>query len=551
MPFPSGVWGGCRGRGGPGVGPGDGEAYHMNLSLFDFVTLAGYFAFVVCVGVYASRRSINTDNYFLGGRGFSGLMVGISMVGATISCITFMAYPADAYKTAYLRFMPCLTFPLGIFIASRVFLPFYRRGGITSAYQYLDMRFGPSIRVYGSVCFILGQLTRNAMILYLLSILIQQTTGLKPVDSILIGGGGVALVTVLGGLHSVVWTTLIQTTVLLLGGILCIVTVIWKLPGGLVQIIQVGMADGKFTAADLVNGQWTPSPWGFSISQKTVVMLMLFGLTNWLWEYAGSQTVIQRYGASKTVRDARRAMWICASTSLTIWGSFMFLGTSLYVFFKEYPSPIATDILKGLGNRKAEEILPYFIVKHLPIGITGLVIAAALSAALSTLSAAINSTTMVSIQDIYRALLVKGRDDRHYLRAAYVSSGTACILMIVGALILNRAQTKTLQDTASIMTSLLSGGFFGMFMLGFLTNKGDARAVWIGLIAANTFVVWTIIPKHWLPGFLSVPFDLYYTGMFGHLVMFVVGYGIGTLLPGHQRDLTNLTIWKQDSTPLR
>ncbi len=522
----------------------------MNLDPLDLVTLVGYFTLVLFVGVYASRRSINTDNYFLGGRGLSGLMVGISMVGATISCITFMAYPADAYKTAYLRFMPCLTFPLGIFIASRVFLPFYRRGGIISAYQYLDMRFGPSIRVYGSVCFILGQLVRNAMILYLLSILIQQTTGLKPMDSILIGGGGVALVTVLGGLHSVVWTTLIQTAVLLLGGILCIVTVIWKLPGGLVQIIKVGMADGKFSAADLVNGQWTPSPWGFSIDQKTVLMLMIFGLTNWLWEFAGSQTVIQRYVASKSVRDARRAMWICAITSLIIWGSFMFLGTSLYVFFKEFPSPDAAAILKGLGNRKAEEILPFFIVTYLPIGITGLVIAAALSAALSTLNAAINSITMVTVQDIYQALLVKGRDDRHYLRAAYVSSAMACILMILGAMILDRAQTKTLQDTASIMTSLLSGGFFGMFVLGFLTNKGDARSVWIGLIAANTFVIWTVVPKQWLPGFLNVPFDLYYTGMFGHIVMFVFGYAIGTLLPRKERDLTNLTIWKQDATPL-
>jgi SSS family solute:Na+ symporter len=123
--------------------------------------------------------------------------------------------------------------------------------------------------------------------------------------------------------------------------------------------------------------------------------------------------------------------------------------------------------------------------------------------------------------------------------------------MIVGALILNRAQTKTLQDTASIMTSLLSGGFFGMFIVGLSDQQGRCPGRRIGLIAANTFVVWTIIPKHWLPGFLSVPFDLYYTGMFGHLVMFVVGYGIGTLLPGHQRDLTNLTIWKQDSTPLR
>jgi SSS family solute:Na+ symporter len=243
-------------------------------------------------------------------------------------------------------------------------------------------------------------------------------------------------------------------------------------------------------------------------------------------------------------------MWICAFTSLAIWGSFMFLGTSLYVYFKEFTDPAATDILKGLNGRKAEDIVPFFIVRCLPVGITGVVIAAALSAALSTLTAAINSMTMVTVQDIYRALVVKGREDRHYLRAAYLGSTGYCILMVIGALILNRAQTKTLQDTALIVTSLLSGGFFGIYMLGFVTNKGDARAVWIGLIAANTFVAWTILPRQWLPGFLNAPFDLYYTGMIGHVVMFVVGYWAGTLLPRRDRDLTNLTIWRQDATPL-
>ena len=383
--------------------------------------------------------------------------------------------------------------------------------------------------------------------LYLFSILIQMTTNLDPLACILISGGCVALVTVMGGLHSVIWTTVIQTTVLMLGGALCIATIVWKLPGGLGQVFSVAVADGKFSAADLVGDRLTPSPWGLSLQHKTVTMMLLLGLCAWLFEYSGNQTVIQRYGASQSARDARKAMWFCAFASLAIWATFMFIGTSLYVFFKQYPCTEATEILTG--ERKAEQILPFFIVRYLPPGITGLVIAAALSAALSTLNASINSLTMVTVQDVYRPHLVTGRSDRHYLVAAYIVSAAACVLMVVGAAILSRAQTKTLQDTGTILASLLGGGFFGIYLLGFLTNKGDARAVWVGLVFTLTFTIWTILPKHWLPDAVNVPFDLYYTGLMGHLVMFVVGYTVGVLWPGRQRDLTNLTVWRQDATP--
>jgi SSS family solute:Na+ symporter len=336
--------------------------------------------------------------------------------------------------------------------------------------------------------------------------------------------------------------------VLFLGGALCIATIIWKLPGGLGQIFSVAIADGRFSAADLVAGKFTPSSWGLSLDQKTVTMMLILGLSNWLFEYGGNQTVIQRYAASQSARDARKAMWFCAFASMAIWATFMFIGTALYVFFKQFPCTETTQILSG--ELKAERILPFFIVNHLPVGITGLVIAAALSAALSTLNAAINSITMVTVQDIYRAFIVEGRADRHYLIAAYVVSGASALIMVTGALILDRAQTKTLQDTGTIMNSLLGGGFLGVYLLGFLTNRGDARAVWVGLICADVFTVWTIIPKSWLPGALNVPFDLYYTGIMGHLIMLVVGYAVGSLLWRRKRDLTNLTIWKMDATPV-
>ena len=132
----------------------------MNLHWLDIGTLSAYLAGMIAMGVYFSRKNTSTEEYFVGGRSFAGWVVGFSLVGTSISSITFLAFPADAFKTAWLRFLPNLMLPVGIIIASRIYLPFFRRGKITSAYQYLEGRFGPSIRVYGAVAFIITQLVR-------------------------------------------------------------------------------------------------------------------------------------------------------------------------------------------------------------------------------------------------------------------------------------------------------------------------------------------------------------------------------------------------------
>ena len=125
----------------------------MALRELDIAVLCGYLLLITCIGLYFARRNTNTEEYFVGGRSFSGWVIGLSLVGTSISSITFLAYPGDAFKTAWLRFVPNLMLPVGIFIAAVYFLPFFRQGRITSAYEFLEQRFGPSVRVYGAVAF--------------------------------------------------------------------------------------------------------------------------------------------------------------------------------------------------------------------------------------------------------------------------------------------------------------------------------------------------------------------------------------------------------------
>lgn len=502
----------------------------LTLGGLDTAVLLGYLGIILGMGLWFARKNTSTEEYFVGGRRFRGWVIGLSLVGTSISSITFIAYPADAFKTAWLRYLPNLTLPLAVLIAAFVFLPFFRRGGLTSAYEYLEGRFGPSVRVYGAVAFITAQLVRLAMILWLLSLLIQEVTGLSSTMAIILGGSFVGLYTVLGGIDAVIWTDVLQTLVLLIGGIACIWVITDLLPGGLQQILDTADHYNKLDFATLEEDGLKPVGWGLSLSAKTGTMMLLIGLTNWLTEYSSNQNTVQRYCASASTREARRGMLVAVLASLPIWAFYMFLGTALFAFFLEFPAAEVQAMLGGA--EKAEHVLPWFITHHLPAGLAGLVIAAALAAAMSSLDSSINSVATVSIVDIYRRHLRRGQEDRHYLGVAHLIAVVVTVIMIIGAIWLEQTDTKTLQDTATILVSLLGGGLLGLYLLGFFTRQGDARAAWCGIVLTMLFTAWTVLAsKNWLPEALSVPFDLYYTGLIGNLVMFFVGYAAARLFP--------------------
>lgn len=308
------------------------------------------------------------------------------------------------------------------------------------------------------------------MILYLLSLLIHELTGLSTEISIVLGGVFVAIYSIVGGIDAVIWTDVLQTIVLIIGGLMCLAVIIISLPRGLDQIISMATEHGKLAFSELRGDQLVAIDWSLSLQDKTGTMLLLLGLTAWLTEYSANQNTVQRFCASKSASEARKAMFICAFTSLPIWAFYMFLGTALYVFFQVFPTDTAAQILTG--EQKAEQILPYFINHYLPSGVAGIVIAAALAAAMSSLDSGINAISTVSIVDIYKRFSRIDKTDRHYLMVARWIAILVSIVMIVGAILLMNAQTKTLQDTATILVSIVSGGVLGVYLLGFFYYSG-------------------------------------------------------------------------------
>lgn len=517
----------------------------------DLAVIAGYFTVMALMGWHFRRRNPTTEQYFVGGRVYPGWLLGISLFGAAISSITFVAYPADAFKTAYLRYLICLTLPAGVFIVARWILPLFRRGRITSVFEYLEGRFGPRTRLYGAGVFIVAQVMRLSIIQYLVALLVHRITGWNVMWCILLGGAITAYYTVVGGIAAVVWTDFVQSLILSAGGVLILAVILVKLPGGLGQLIAVASADGKFMLGDLdpASGRLQPAPWGLALSQKTLIMLVLVGVFQWLAEYTTNQEVVQKYCAAKSTREARRAVWISCWTCLPTWGFFMFIGTGLYVFYQVFPDPVVTDMLAG--TRKAEEILPFFVTTQLPAGLSGIVVAAVLAAAMSSMSSAMNSISAVFVTDLYRRHLAADRPDLHYVVVARWATFVSSLVMVGGAAVLVRSETRTLQHFYTEFTSIIAGGLLGLYLLGFLTTRGDGRAVGVGIgFAVGFSALISFAGLGWLPdGFtraLGARFDAYYTGLASNVVMFLVGFGLACLLPRKPRDLRNLTFWTQE-----
>ena len=552
-----------------------------SVSGFDIFVLCAYFACIAAAGIWFARRNTSTEHYFLGSRNFPAWAIGLSMVGTSISSVSYLAYPGDAFKTAYLRLLPAFMLPIAILIASYFFLPFFRRGKVTSAFEYLEGRFGPYTRVYAAVAFVIMQLLRLSTVLYLVSVLVfELILGIAGAEylasvfgenyqaivqylSVVLAGIFVSFYTVLGGIEAVVWTDVAQTIVLIGGGILCLGVIVWQLPGGFGQIISQASEAGKFSFSDLnlETGLVEDPEWAFTFYRRTALMMLVIGLANWLMEYSSNQNIVQRYCASRSAKDARRAMWICCWTSIPLWTFFMFLGTALWVYFQQFPTETSEMMLRG--DLSAEQVLPHFILIGLPVGLGGLLVAAVLAAAMSTLDSSLNAISTVSVTDIYKRHLYPGRADTHYLMAARIIAIVSSVFMVLGAFGFVYAQQagamKTMQDTSVILAALTSGGLLGLYMFGFFTKLGDDRALITAILVTILFNIYrTADFMGWLPGFMNIGvidvLDHYYTGVLGHVLVFVAAYIVSMFVRKFfdtpERDLTNLTVWTQDGKPL-
>jgi SSS family solute:Na+ symporter len=447
------------------------------VSWVDWAVVAGYLMVVATVGAWCARRQKSTEEYFVGGRSIPGWAAGLSVFASAISTATFLADPGHAYRGDWTRLLPGFMLPLATLFVAAVVVPFYRRAVRMSAYEFLETRFGYPARAYAALLFIILNIFRIGFILFLAAGALHTMTGWDIRLVILLSGVITVAYTMVGGIDAVIWTDVMQAVVLLGGGLLCTVLLLFSVDGGPGRAMEVAMAADKFRLAD----------WSLDLSRPSVVVMVLFGLFAYAGGYTTGQDSVQRYLAVPTTRGARRGLWLGAWSCVLTWTLFMFIGTLLYSYYATHLSLLPAEVAA-----KETQVFPYFVMTQLPAGIVGLILAAMLAAAMSSLDTSINSMAMVSIEDFYRRLRPR-TTDRQRLRAAKLATlvwgalGTAAGLSMI--------RVERALDFSYVVASILGGGLFGLFLLAFFDRRAHPRGIYLGLAAGIVITTWGTVDK--------------------------------------------------------
>ena len=480
------------------------------------IVLGVYFLILIGMGIYFSRREKSDVDYFLARGRIPWWAAGISIFGTQLSAITFMAIPAKAYATDWVYILGQATIVMIAPVIIYLYLPFFRRLRVTTAYEYLEKRFNVVVRLFGSLAFIFLQLGRMGVVIFLPAIALSAVTGFNIYLAILLMGVLSTFYTALGGIEGVIWSDVLQVVVLLGGALLSLVIIVSSLDGGVAGMIATATAHGKFHTFT-----WT---WDYTTTAAWVVIVGYL-LSN-LIPYTADQTVVQRYLTTKDEKQAARSIWTNAFLTIPAGLIFFGLGTALFVFYREH----AASLEPGL---QTDAIFPLFIVQQLPVGVAGLLIAGIFAAAMSSVDSSMNSVAMAIVTDFYRRF-TPGSTEQGRLRLARWLTVALGILATTIGLLMATFEIKSLFDLFLELLGLFGGSLAGLFALGIFTRRAHGTGALIG--AATSVLVLYLVSA-----FTPVHFFLY-AGI-GILTCFAVGYLASVLVPLDQPQLHGLTIY--------
>ncbi len=491
----------------------------MTLTALDYVVAGIYLLGIAVLGSLCSRREKSTGDFFLAGQRIPWWAAGLSIVGTQISAIMFMAIPAQIFARDWTYFIGTAAVMLVTPVAGFLFLPFFRRQRIVSAYEYLGQRFGPTCHTLGSILFFLMQLGRIAVVQYLPALALHQVTGLSVVTMVILVGVLTLVYTVLGGIEAVIWTDVVQVVIFSLAATLMLGKIITGVPGGVPEILAMGAAQEKFRL-------FAP---GLALNQENTFVIFVGGWFLGLVPYCADQAVVQRYLTTPTEAAARRSLWLLAAAVIPINFLFFSIGSALWAYYQAHPGQI-----EGLAHR--DSVVPFFLVQHMSGGLAGLVLAAIFAATMSTLDSSLNSMATISVQDFYRRRH-PDRDEREYLRVARWMTVFWGLMAIGGALVLDRLNDRSLWEQAIQLLGLFGGSLVGLFLAGLLSRRINSAGVLAG-VAASVVVMAAVFFAQPRP----VSFFLF-SGV-GMAVVLLVAWPVSLLFPPPPAEsLRGLTVW--------
>jgi len=432
-------------------------------STLDYILLAAYFVLMLGIGIWTSLKQNSTADYFKGGQKIPGWATGLSIFGAKLSAITFIGIPAKTYATDWTYFFLLMTIIMIMPVVVRYFIPFYRRLGVTSSYEFLENRFNYSVRGIAAMMYILLQLGRMGIVILLPSIALSVVTGIDVRTSIVVMGVVSLFYTVLGGIEAVIWTEVVQVIILLTGALLALVLIPLYLDHPPAHNLHTLQAYQKLQLFDL----------RFDFTSSTFWVVVIGGFALNLIQYGCDQTVVQRYLTTTDEKTAVKSLQLGAWLTLPSTIIFFAIGTLLFLFYRDHPAQV------NIALNNQDTIFPWYIVTQLPKGIAGLVITAIFAAAMGSLNGSVNGVATVVVNDFFRRQL-PGRADKYYLKTARIVTLVVGLFGTLVAWMMASWGATSLWDEFNLIMGLFTGSVGGLFLLGIFFKRTTAKGAIIG-----------------------------------------------------------------------
>jgi solute:Na+ symporter, SSS family len=466
----------------------------MGLNRTDFLIIALYLAGITLFGLRFRKKQRSLRDYFLAGRDIPWWAIALSIVAAETSTLTIISVPGIAYDTNFTFLQLVMGYVVGRVVISFVLLPHYFRGDLYTAYELIERRFGRGLRSLTAGLFLLTRAAAEGVRVYAVSIVVSIALGTGEVTSIAIITALTVVYTFEGGLAAVIWTDVVQTAFYVGGTLVGLVTILHLVPGGWTAIHAAAASAGKLQVFDFSWNFWIPYTFWAGVIGGAFLTTASHGT---------DQLIVQRLLAARGQKQSVTALLSSGVWVFFQFALFLIVGVMLWAYYR----------VPSASFGRADRIYPTFIVSRMPHGISGLLIAAILAAAMSNLSAALNSLSSSSIMDFY----VRFRplaEERTKMRLSRVATlFWALLLFALAVLSLNKGGRVV--EVGLQIASIAYGALLGVFLLGVLTRRANERGAMVGMMFGFGVEVYL-----WLG--TRVPWTWWV--MMGTCVTFAIGY---------------------------
>jgi SSS family solute:Na+ symporter len=480
----------------------------MGLNHLDLAIVALYLAGITLFGLRFRRRQRSLRDYFLADRNIPWWAIALSIVAAETSTLTIISIPGLAYDSNLTFLQVVLGYVVGRIIISFVLLPHYFRGDLYTAYELIERRFGRGLRTLSASLFLLTRAAAEGVRVYAVSIVVSIALGTGEISSIALITALTLLYTFEGGLAAVIWTDVVQTVIYVAGTLVGVLVILRLLPGGWAVVHTLATQAGRLQVFDFAWTFWKPYTFWAGLIGGAFLTTASHGT---------DQLIVQRLLAARNQRQSVTALLASGVAIFFQFALFLIVGVMLWAYYR----------LPSSTFGKADYIYPKFIVSRLPHGVSGLLIAAILAAAMSNLSAALNSLSSSSMIDLYLRRHPQ-TDERTQLRLSRVSTLLWALLLFALAVLSLHKVARVIEVGLSI-ASVAYGALLGVFLLGVLTKRTQQAGAMIGMLLGFSSELYL-----WLG--TKVPWTWYVA--IGTIVTFAIGYGASLALNHGGRRVT-------------